>query len=258
MAVSTSLDKIVRTALLKKGYPLHYYVQFLIYARECLKELTQDDLKVYNTKVIPVNDYVAVDLPSDYLDYVVVGVMTNQGVRPLVEDRKLNVLNNFDDNYNIIKYSATNSIADSNNLYYGALSFTNWYTVRFNSFGEGLGRSFGAKGRYSDTFVVARERNQIQLNESMDGLDYLYLQYVSDGQDSGSATTLDPYCELTVQSYILWQHKEANRTYSANDRGIAKQEYIQNRQILRARKSDLTLEVLKRIIQRNSIAAPKN
>ena len=158
MAVSTSLDKIVRTALLKKGYPLHYYVQFLIYARECLKELTQDDLKVYNTKVIPVNDYVAVDLPSDYLDYVVVGVMTNQGVRPLVEDRKLNVLNNFDDNYNIIKYSATNSIADSNNLYYGALSFTNWYTVRFNSFGEGLGRSFGAKGRYSDTFVVARER----------------------------------------------------------------------------------------------------
>ena len=53
-------------------------------------------------------------------------------------------------------------------------------------------------------------------------------------------------------------HKENNRTYSANDRMIAKGEYTQQRGILRARKSDLTLEVLKRIIQRNSIAAPKN
>ena len=258
MAVTTSLDKIVRTALLKKGYPLHYYVQFLIYARECLKELTQDDLKVFNTKLLPVNSYDAVDLPSDYLDYVTVGIMTNQGVRPLVEDRKLNVLNNFDENFNPIKYSNTTAIADSNNLYYGALSFTNWYTVRFNSFGEGLGRSFGAKGRYSDTFIVVKERNQIQLNEAMDGLDYLYLQYVSDGSDSGSATTLDPYAEMTIQAYCNWMHKENNRTYSANDRMIAKGEYTQQRGILRARKSDLTLEVLKRIIQRNSIAAPKN
>ena len=55
----------------------------------------------------------------------------------------------------------------------------------------------------------------------------------------------------------MWQHKEHNRTYSANQRMIAKQEYLQNRAVLRARKSDLTLNVLKRIINKESIGSPK-
>jgi hypothetical protein len=256
--VSTSLDKIVRTALLKKGYSLHYYVQFLIFARECLKELTQDDLKVFNTKILAVNSYNAVDLPNDFQDYVVVGVMTNQGIRPLVEDKKLNVLNNFDADYNIIGWDGQDTSGGSSLIYYGGFPFSTWFTVKFNSYGEALGRSFGTRGGYVDTFVVSKERNQIQLNERLSGLEYIYLQYMSDGSDSGSATTIDPYAEMTLQAYCNWMHKENNRTYSANDRMIAKAEYIQQRQILRARKSDLTLSVLKRIIQKSSIGAPKN
>ena len=258
--VSTSLDKIVRTLLMKKGYPLHYYCQFLVYGREALRELSMDDLKVYNTKLLPINDYNAIDLPNDYLDYVTVGVMVGQAVKPLVENRKLNVLNNHDTDLNIIKWG-DNLVADNQSqvqLYYGAFPYSSWYTVRWNSYGEAIGRRFGSGGTYVDTFVVVKERNQIQLNEKIDGLDYIYLQYVSDGSDSGAATIIDPYAEMTIQSYVNWMHKENNRTYSSNDRMLAKQEYVNQRGILRARKSDLTLEVLKRIIQKNSIAANKN
>lgn len=256
--VTTTLDKIVRNTLMKKGYPLHFYVQFLVYGREALKELTMDDLKVFNTKILPVNSYNAVEIPADYLDYVVVGVMTGQGIRPLVETNKMNVLNNFDSNYNIKEWTGSNEEPNGSSLiYYGGFPFSQWFTVHFNAYGEAIGRYFGNRGGYADTFTVAKNRNQIQLNEHLAGLENIYLQYVSDGSDSGSATTIDPQAELTIQSYINWQHKEQNRTYGLGERQIAKDEFISQRKILRARKSDLTLPVLKRIINRESIAAPK-
>jgi hypothetical protein len=56
-------------------------------------ELSMDDLKVYSTQLLPINEHNAIDLPNDYLDYVTVGIPFGEGVRPLVEDTKLNVLN---------------------------------------------------------------------------------------------------------------------------------------------------------------------
>lgn len=255
--VTTTLDKIVRTALMKKSYPLHYYVSFLVYAKECLKELTIDDLKVFNTKILPVNSYNAVEIPADYLDYVVVGVMTGQGIRPLVESNHLNQLNNFDDNYNIKEWTGSAQEGNSSLIYYGGFPFSQWFTTHWNFYGENIGRYFGNRGGYSDTFTISKIRNQIQLNEHLAGLENIYLQYASDGSDSGSATTIDPQAELTIQSYILWQHKEQNRTYSQSERMLAKQEYIDQRRILRARKSDLNLQTLKRIISKESIQSPK-
>ena len=257
---ATSLDSIVRTALMKKGYPLHQYVQFLVYARECLQELTMDDLKIFNTKLLPLNEYNAIQIPNDYQDYVVVGVMANEGIRPLVESRKLNVLNNFNTDLEEIEWTSDTptDTQNQNMLYYGAFPYSSWYVVRYNAFGENIGRSFGSRSGYSDTFTVIRERNEIQINEKFQGYDYIYLQYLSDGTDSGSSTVIDPYAQLTIQSYCNWMHKENNRTYNEGERARAKQEYIQQRQIMRARKSDLTLPALKRIIQRTSIASPKN
>ena len=45
--------------------------------------------------------------------------------------------------------------------------------------------------------------------------------------------------------------KESTRTYSEGERERAKQEYITQRQILRARMSDLTMEKIKRIVACN-------
>ena len=135
---ATSLDLIVRTALMKKGYPLHQYVQFLVYARECLQELTMDDLKIFNTRLVPINEFNAIELPNDYQDYVMVGVMSNQGIRPLVESRRLNVLNNYNTDLEQVKWTSDNQTDTQNQslLYYGAFPYSSWYVVRYNAFGE--------------------------------------------------------------------------------------------------------------------------
>lgn len=255
--VAASLDSIVRNILMKKNYPIHYYISFMVFARECLKELTYDDLQVFNEKLIPINSTNSFELPNDYVDYATVGIPLNQGIRALVEDKKMTSLNNFDSNLNIVPYVDNSDVNVASIIPYNGLSLGNWYTSRYNSYGESIGRFFGSRGGYLDTFKVVPSRNQIQLNEGLQGFDYAYLKYLSDGSDSGSSTTIDPYFEQTISAYIDWQHKQQNRTYSLGERQVAKAEYISQRKIARARKSGLTLEVLKRIINKNSYAAAR-
>ena len=45
-----SLNAIVRNVLLRRGYPLHYYMQFLVNAKDCLREMSLDSLDVINTE----------------------------------------------------------------------------------------------------------------------------------------------------------------------------------------------------------------
>ena len=52
--------------------------------------------------------------------------------------------------------------------------------------------------------------------------------------------------------------KESTRTYSEGEKERAKQEYIEQRRVLRARMSDLTMERIKRIVAENTYLAPKH
>ena len=122
---TASLDYIVKNFLLKKGYPLHWYMQSLVYAADCLRDITFDDLRVINTKIIPVDQTInAAELPSDYQDYVTVGVMVGQRIRPLTPTSTLNPLINLNENLNFAEQpwneNVTSSDSNSAQLYYAA------------------------------------------------------------------------------------------------------------------------------------------
>ena len=259
---TASLDYIVKNFLLKKGYPLHWYMQSLVYAADCLRDITFDDLRVINTKIIPVDQTInAAELPSDYQDYVTVGVMVGQRIRPLTPTSTLNALINLNENLNFAEQpwneNVTSSDSNSSQLYYGALPYAQWFTVRYNDYGENIGRSFGfGAGHQEDTFQIFKERNQIQLDQTF-SVENIVLQYVSDGQEADSATQIDPYAIKTIQAYIGWQTRENNRNYNMGERQMAQNEYVRERKILRARKADWSVEKIKRIVQKNSQASPK-
>ena len=259
---TVSLDAIVRQTLLKRGYPLHWYMQFLVYAAECLRELTFDDLKVINTKLIPVDQTInAADLPSDFQGYVTVGAVVGQRIRPLTPTTTLMPLVNLDSEDNFAEQEWNENASDlantNGNLYYGGLPYATWFNVNWNNYGENIGRFFGLGAGYqADTFQIVPERNQIQLDQYL-FCENLVLQYFSDGQDADAATQIDPYAFKTIQSYILWQMKEHNRSYGAGERQMAQMEYTRERKILRARKADWSIEKLRRIVQKNTMASPK-
>jgi hypothetical protein len=228
-----------------------------VYAKNCLRELTIDDLKVFNTKRIPVNDFNEFEIPADYQDYCRVCAIVGEKIRPLVETDKLNRLAALDSDFNQTTYSQA-ATSNNNTILYGYLYPFTWNSTNWNEFGETTGRYFGiGASTQDDVFSVIKERNVIKVTENLD-IDDVIIEYISDGMDADSATRVDSYAKATIDAYIKWQLKANNRNHGMGEVQMEKQEYIDQRLILRARLSDLTMEKYKRIFQRASYAAPKS
>lgn len=247
-----SLNSIVNNILLKRKYPIHYYLEFLVNAKDCLREISFDDVQTLRYKVLQLNDNHAIEIPSDYVDYTRVSVMIGQHLQPLVEDSRLNLVPNYDSSFEIQPYSE-GVATDTDTVSYAGYYAPYWWMVNYNAFGENTGRQFGGIGAFADTFSVNKPRNEIKINESLD-ITQVVLEYIGNGLDADSATHIDAYAQATIEAYCMWMFKENNRTYSAGEANVAKQEYINQRQILRARLSDLSIDKMRRIVQRNAIA----
>jgi len=92
----SSLNKIVKGYLLQRGYPIHFYIDFLVYAQRAFEELSFDTIGNVQTKKLPINSYNAATLPDDYMDWIKVGVANGQFVRPLINRPGISRMNNFD------------------------------------------------------------------------------------------------------------------------------------------------------------------
>jgi hypothetical protein len=251
-----SLDSIVSNILLKRRYSMHWYLEMLLYTVECLRELGFDgEIDTLRYCVLPVGDGNEVQLPDDYIDYCRVSAWIDQYLHPLVEDNSLQLVPNYDSDFVIQPYST--GIATSNNnsqaqMYNGYLS-PYWWMVNWNAFGENLGRQYGGIGAYPDTFRINKARNCIKINENLTCTN-IVLEYMGNGLSADAATHVDVQAQKTIDEYCMFQFKENNRTYSAGDAEVSEQRYINERMKLRARKSDLTIDRMKRIVQASAIA----
>lgn len=250
-----TLNGVTRSYLQQCRKPIHYYYRFLKYANDCVRELIFDTLQVTNTVRLPLNEFYEAQIPSDYVDFVKVGVQAGQYSRPLVSKHTLNNLANFDpttgDQINYPDYDGDGEgdLIDS--------GLFQWWGVNINSHGENTGAYYGlGAGSEPDTFKIIPERNVIQCNQNV-GVSKIVLEYVSDGTYSNAATKIDPYAQKAIEAYIKWQHAEHSKSFGAYDADRAKQEFTRQHEILRARKNNLTPELLERIINRNRKASIK-
>jgi hypothetical protein len=233
------------------GYSLHYYVQALKSASDCLRELTFDSLQNVNTVNLTLSDTGTADLPCDYVDFVKVGVPYSQYVRPLVQKDSINRLQNKDSSGNPIIYPDPSPVLP---LFYAPPFYQSDY---FNDNYEPLGRLFGFNaGWIQDGFKILRERGQIQVDQQLCATS-IYLEYISDGQCSDNATKVHPYSQKTIEAYILWQFKQHSRAYGSQERRLAQDEFSSQRRILRARLNGLTAQDIKRIVRKSYSATIK-
>ena len=91
----TSLHKVITGYLLQKRYPIHFYIDFLIYAGRCFEEIQMDSIANVRPVRLPVNDYNSVRLPDDYMDWTKIGIENGQFVKPLIQRSGMNRLNNY-------------------------------------------------------------------------------------------------------------------------------------------------------------------
>lgn len=262
MASVISLDKIVKNILLKRRYPLAYYIQFLVYAKDGLRELAFD-LPIlparYKCLVVDQDTYTA-ELPNDFVDKVRVSVRVGQYVVPLVEDTNLQTIPNYDSSFQVQPYSdgvqVPDSQTDSVYGYYnqtGGYAAPYWWLVNWNSWGENTGRLFGGVTGYNDTYKINKLENNIKINENL-SIEEVVLEYISNGMDADSATHIDAYAQMAIEKFCMWQFKEHNRTYSEGEAQIALKDYRDEVAVLRARLNPMTLDDLKRIVDRSRSA----
>lgn len=257
MAAVISLDQIVKNILLKRRYPIHFYLDFLIPAKDGLRELSFDlPMQTLRYQILTLDSNNQAALPNDYSDFARVSVRIGQYLHPLVEDNSLDTIPNFDSSFVEQPYiNGVASITAANQQYYYPTGYLSpyWWMTNYNAFGENTGRMFGGTGSMADTFKIDKARNIIQVNQYL-AIQECVVEYIGNGLDADSATHIDPYAQATIEAYALWQFKEHNRTYSNNDAQLAQQDYIRERGILTARFSDLSLDRFKRVVQGNSIA----
>ena len=223
-----TIDKIVRSALADKEYPMHFYLQYLTYAINGMRELTFDVLKNIKSVRLPVTSYGAIKLPCDFVDYVRVGEESNQYVTVMSEKRQFNRLNKFDQNGKKVPYE--NILSSSSN--------GGWDSDLYNDKGELTGRVFNAKPTYPDSFILLRERGEIQLDPSFTGSEVV-LDYISDGVNTTASNAVHPYAIESIKSYIFWKQKEHGRNYNRQESELAKNEFYNQLRILRGRLSDI-------------------
>lgn len=246
----TTLDTIVKGLLIKKQYPIHFYIQFLYLSTRAFEELHFDTLNNIQTKKLTANEFGEIDLPCDCMDIVKVGLPSGQYVRNLYQRDGINSLANYDSNDNQIPYGQ-----DSFDLHIlDNMLFKNYLIYPFDN----RGLRFYGMGANDDTqsFKYAPERNKILLNQSV-GEKTIILQYMTDGTDADNATMVDPRAKATIESYVLWQYKEGSRAYNEGERERAKQQFQSEHARLRARKNSMTKEDIIAIVRGAAKGTPK-
>ena len=241
----TTLDKVVRGALADRLYPMHFYLQFMTYAVSCLRELNFDVLQSVKSVRLPINSYKAATLPVDFVDYIRVGNELGQYIYPWGEKKdSFNRLNKFDSQGNKIPYGdveATNGILPNNWDCF-------WYTNYVSDKGEHLGRIYNNIPGFRESFVILRERGEIQLDVSYTGKE-IVMDYISDGLSLSAANAVHPYAIETIKAYIFWKMKEHGRQYNMGEREMAKQEFYNQLRVLKARMNNIDTLDIRRSLQ---------
>lgn len=247
----SNLDMIVRRSLLEKGYPIHYYAEYLLHASSCIRQLSTDTLKIINAVNLPINSYYAVDLPPDFVDDISVSVSSGNFLRPVPKNDSLNPLRTIDSSGNFIPYK--DRTKNQQETVFGINPSWLWYW-NVNDYGEPTGRFYGASGgERANGYKVVKERRQIQLTETFTA-DSIVLLYISDGQSVNNATQVDMLAFSCIQAYIDWKTSRNASIKSSPEAAT----YLSERRLLRAKLNDLTAVDIKNIVRKQYMASIKN
>jgi len=236
-----TLDNIVRQVLSEREYSMHWYLNFLTYGVTAIRELNFDVLQNVKSVRLPINSYNAAALPCDFVDFIRVGDELGQYIDPWGEKESFNRLNKFDEQGNKVKYpdvEAQNTYLPSN---YDGL----WYTNYANDRGELLGRVYNAKPAFKRSFLIIRERGEIQLADSFKGTS-ITMDYITDGTSIDASNAIHPYAIETIKSFIVYKMKENGRHFNMGDRQMAKEEYYNQLRILKGRMNDMDVNMIRR------------
>jgi len=240
-----TIDSIVRSALISQGLTIHHYYQFFHYAQKCFRELNLDTLKTVQVTELTIGNGNSVSLPSDFIDWVKVGIKVGQYVKPLVQLPSL--------------MKTPNRDANGNEITYPEMWRGYYLQVNGNDRGEHLGKDYGhGNGSSADSFTFVPGRNELRFDISYPKGNKILLEYIGYGTNANTTTSITMYAQDTVENYIIWKYKCSLRNSPVATQQMAMQEYYNSLRILRGRLNAVTVQDIIRISRNNYKASIKN
>lgn len=228
-----TLDDIVKDVLSdQEKYTTHEYLRLLNMAHRGLKELVFDILGSRKVDLLEVSSSLRIDLPSDYVDYIFVGLVGSDGrISPL----------GFRTNIPLVGTQNTQTPPVEDVGY-----------INGGVFGYGGGQN--TNGYYSP--IVDEDNGQMILTSISAGK-FIYLEYLSDGMSDTGDTVVHPYAAEALISFVHWKDVQYKSSFSSNEKYSRRSEYYNEKRKARARMKAFTKEEALQQARKGFKQAPK-
>jgi hypothetical protein len=225
-----TIDSIVRGVCMDLDEGLERYEQYLHWALQAHKDWHLDRAKEIKTVRLALTSYKAIELPEDFVDWTKVGIECGNTILTFTHDEDC-------PSFDVNDYS----ILDSGQV---GQSFGYYYYNFINSKGQDTGKLFGlsAKDNYQGYFRLNRERAELQFRSKITNLQTIYLEYISNGYDPCGESFVNPMASNLIRLYVHWQRLKFSKNSARWQVADAKQEYVEELDLVGWRMFDLTTE----------------
>lgn len=199
----TTIKAIVQRVLFNSGEDdLGKYALYKGFAIDCMKMFNMDILQEVKTVKLTMDNIKQVDIPSDYVDMVKIGVQIGDKIKVFLKDSNIALYNELTDcGEPIPNISAEKTITTT----FPDPTVYPFYFFNYLGGGTGLGNGgfFGyGGGPIQNAFVI--EGRKIRFNSDVETSD-VYLEYVSDGFNPSEESVVPTIVEMAIRPYIKWQ-----------------------------------------------------
>ena len=224
-----TIEQLADSMCLDLGEGMHRKEQYLHWLIKESERWKMDGAKEVKTVKLPLTAWKSIELPSDCIDWIKVGVQDGDVIKVFVNKNDIAVIHDLDDNNIPIVNPEPQSLTQCD-LTQIPIPFYNFLYPSGDP-----GRIFGyhVKDNGFGYFTVNRneDTDEIQFRtKAVNAGDQIYLEYLADGWNPNSQTVIHPYaCELLELGghYRRLKFDKANgkRSISSDDVAIALRDY---------------------------------
>lgn len=232
--VTLTLDEVVRRTLHKNRLPLHYYIQFLVFGREALKEFQLTISPTMTTVQLTLDSNSEATLPADYVEEIGIYEPVGNKLSPLPHS---DLISTFDypnwvtgtayligDHVNSGGFtwiSLTNhtdaivpvagavwslfaKFALAPNIYMQSSGRDMSGGLAYDVHSEDTGGIFGFREVDTRSYRILRDFNKVRFDNST-LLTTVYLKYITMPVKISNQTIIHPMLEPSIVEYMNWQ-----------------------------------------------------
>jgi hypothetical protein len=171
------------------------------------------------------DDYSA-KLPSDFVDYVLVGKEDKNKIKPFATKDCLSKLTG--------QYTSAYPV-ESEATYIDSFSF-----LQYLSNSNTIGGQYGwGGGIMTNSFRIIPEMDKIQFDPGVVSTE-VYMEYIAEGLEVNSTTYVHPYSVQAIIDFIFWKYKDRAKRYGRLEVAEQKAQFYASVRLLRGKMDKLT------------------